>query len=164
VVRSRCPHPPRVRGSKPRAPAFRPPTRSAWSVPRRTGRRRSLSAGRHGPVDEPQGAPLVAPNRLPMPRLGASLAPETVRRGKRVLSLASPVAAIPPGCRPDAVPIEGGRGCPSSKGAGASARGTEPRGWRGYDWTDRYPAIAAAAAELRARSFTHGRPGGGLRR
>jgi bifunctional non-homologous end joining protein LigD len=25
---------------------------------------------------------------------------------------------------------------------------------RGYDWTDRYPAIAAAAAKLRARSFT----------
>jgi bifunctional non-homologous end joining protein LigD len=24
----------------------------------------------------------------------------------------------------------------------------------GYDWTDRYPAIAAAAAKLRARSFT----------
>jgi hypothetical protein len=148
VVRSRCPHPPRVRGSKPRAPAFRPPTRSAWSVPRRTGRRRSLSAGRHGPVDEPQGAPLRRAQPI----------------AERVLSLASPVAAIPPGCRPDAVPIEGGRGCPSSKGAGASARGTEPRGWRGYDWTDRYPAIAAAAAELRARSFTHGRPGGGLRR
>jgi len=25
---------------------------------------------------------------------------------------------------------------------------------RGYDWTDRYPAIAAAAAKLKARSFT----------
>jgi bifunctional non-homologous end joining protein LigD len=25
---------------------------------------------------------------------------------------------------------------------------------RGHDWTDRYPAIAAVAAELRARSFT----------
>jgi hypothetical protein len=25
---------------------------------------------------------------------------------------------------------------------------------RGYDWTDRYPAIAAAAAKLRAKSFT----------
>jgi bifunctional non-homologous end joining protein LigD len=25
---------------------------------------------------------------------------------------------------------------------------------RGYDWTDRYPAIASAAAKLRARSFT----------
>jgi bifunctional non-homologous end joining protein LigD len=25
---------------------------------------------------------------------------------------------------------------------------------RGHDWTDRYPAIAAAAAKLRARSFT----------
>src|ERR1700729_4293122 len=25
---------------------------------------------------------------------------------------------------------------------------------RGYDWTDRYPAIAAAAAKVRARSFT----------
>jgi bifunctional non-homologous end joining protein LigD len=25
---------------------------------------------------------------------------------------------------------------------------------RGHDWTERYPAIAAAAAELRARSFT----------
>jgi bifunctional non-homologous end joining protein LigD len=25
---------------------------------------------------------------------------------------------------------------------------------RGYDWTERYPAIASAAAELRARSFT----------
>jgi bifunctional non-homologous end joining protein LigD len=25
---------------------------------------------------------------------------------------------------------------------------------RGYDWTDRYPAIAAAATKLRARSFT----------
>src|SRR5271163_1134135 len=25
---------------------------------------------------------------------------------------------------------------------------------RGYDWTDRYPAIAVAAAKLRARSFT----------
>jgi hypothetical protein len=25
---------------------------------------------------------------------------------------------------------------------------------RGYDWTDRYPAIAAVAAKLRARSFT----------
>ncbi len=25
---------------------------------------------------------------------------------------------------------------------------------RGYDWTDRYPAIAAAAGKLRARSFT----------
>jgi ATP-dependent DNA ligase len=25
---------------------------------------------------------------------------------------------------------------------------------RGYDWTDRYPAIAAAAAMMRARSFT----------
>jgi bifunctional non-homologous end joining protein LigD len=25
---------------------------------------------------------------------------------------------------------------------------------RGYDWTDRYPAIALAAAKLRARSFT----------
>jgi hypothetical protein len=25
---------------------------------------------------------------------------------------------------------------------------------RGYDWTDRYPAIAAAAGELHARSFT----------
>jgi bifunctional non-homologous end joining protein LigD len=25
---------------------------------------------------------------------------------------------------------------------------------RGYDWTDRYPAIAGAAAKLRARSFT----------
>src|SRR4249920_758290 len=25
---------------------------------------------------------------------------------------------------------------------------------RGYDWTERYPAIAAAAAKLRARSFT----------
>jgi bifunctional non-homologous end joining protein LigD len=25
---------------------------------------------------------------------------------------------------------------------------------RGYDWTDRYPAIARAAAKLRARSFT----------
>jgi hypothetical protein len=26
---------------------------------------------------------------------------------------------------------------------------------RGHDWTDRYPAIASAAAKLRARSFTH---------
>jgi bifunctional non-homologous end joining protein LigD len=25
---------------------------------------------------------------------------------------------------------------------------------RGYDWTERYPAIASAAAKLRARSFT----------
>jgi bifunctional non-homologous end joining protein LigD len=25
---------------------------------------------------------------------------------------------------------------------------------RGYDWTDRYPAIAAAAVKLRSRSFT----------
>jgi bifunctional non-homologous end joining protein LigD len=25
---------------------------------------------------------------------------------------------------------------------------------RGYDWTDRYPAIAAATAKLKARSFT----------
>jgi bifunctional non-homologous end joining protein LigD len=25
---------------------------------------------------------------------------------------------------------------------------------RGHDWTDRYPAIAAAAAKLRAKSFT----------
>jgi bifunctional non-homologous end joining protein LigD len=25
---------------------------------------------------------------------------------------------------------------------------------RGYNWTDRYPAIASAAAKLRARSFT----------
>jgi bifunctional non-homologous end joining protein LigD len=25
---------------------------------------------------------------------------------------------------------------------------------RGYDWTDRYPAIAGAAAKIRARSFT----------
>ena len=25
---------------------------------------------------------------------------------------------------------------------------------RGYDWTDRYPAIASAAAKLRAKSFT----------
>jgi hypothetical protein len=25
---------------------------------------------------------------------------------------------------------------------------------RGYDWTDRYPAIAGAAAKVRARSFT----------
>src|ERR1700729_501591 len=25
---------------------------------------------------------------------------------------------------------------------------------RGYDWNDRYPAIAAAAGKLRARSFT----------
>src|SRR6202158_1663099 len=25
---------------------------------------------------------------------------------------------------------------------------------RGYDWTDRYPGIAAAAVKLRARSFT----------
>jgi bifunctional non-homologous end joining protein LigD len=25
---------------------------------------------------------------------------------------------------------------------------------RGYDWTDRYPAIASAAAKLQARSFT----------
>jgi bifunctional non-homologous end joining protein LigD len=25
---------------------------------------------------------------------------------------------------------------------------------RGYDWTDRYPAIAAAAAKPKARSFT----------
>ena len=25
---------------------------------------------------------------------------------------------------------------------------------RGYDWTDRYPAIAAAAAKARAKSFT----------
>jgi bifunctional non-homologous end joining protein LigD len=25
---------------------------------------------------------------------------------------------------------------------------------RGYDWTDRYPAIAAAPGKLRARSFT----------
>jgi bifunctional non-homologous end joining protein LigD len=25
---------------------------------------------------------------------------------------------------------------------------------RGYDWTDRYPAIAAAAVKLRAKSFT----------
>jgi bifunctional non-homologous end joining protein LigD len=25
---------------------------------------------------------------------------------------------------------------------------------RGYDWTDRYPAIAVAAAKLRAKSFT----------
>jgi bifunctional non-homologous end joining protein LigD len=25
---------------------------------------------------------------------------------------------------------------------------------RGHDWTDRYPAVAAAAAKLRARSFT----------
>ena len=25
---------------------------------------------------------------------------------------------------------------------------------RGYDWTDRYPVIAAAAAKLKARSFT----------
>jgi ATP-dependent DNA ligase len=25
---------------------------------------------------------------------------------------------------------------------------------RGYDWTDRYPAIAVAAAKLKARSFT----------
>jgi len=25
---------------------------------------------------------------------------------------------------------------------------------RGHDWTERYPAIAAAAAKLRARSFT----------
>jgi ATP dependent DNA ligase domain len=25
---------------------------------------------------------------------------------------------------------------------------------RGYDWSDRYPAIAAAAAKLRAKSFT----------
>jgi bifunctional non-homologous end joining protein LigD len=25
---------------------------------------------------------------------------------------------------------------------------------RGFDWTERYPAIAAAAAKLRARSFT----------
>jgi bifunctional non-homologous end joining protein LigD len=25
---------------------------------------------------------------------------------------------------------------------------------RGYDWTERYPAIARAAAKLRARSFT----------
>jgi hypothetical protein len=25
---------------------------------------------------------------------------------------------------------------------------------RGYDWTDRYPAIARAAAKLRAKSFT----------
>ena len=25
---------------------------------------------------------------------------------------------------------------------------------RGHDWTDRYPAIAAAAGRLRARSFT----------
>jgi bifunctional non-homologous end joining protein LigD len=25
---------------------------------------------------------------------------------------------------------------------------------RGYDWTERYPAIAAAAAKLKARSFT----------
>jgi ATP-dependent DNA ligase len=25
---------------------------------------------------------------------------------------------------------------------------------RGYDWTERYPAIAAAAAKLRAKSFT----------
>jgi bifunctional non-homologous end joining protein LigD len=25
---------------------------------------------------------------------------------------------------------------------------------RGYDWTDRYPAIAAAAAKLKAKSFT----------
>jgi bifunctional non-homologous end joining protein LigD len=25
---------------------------------------------------------------------------------------------------------------------------------RGYDWTDRYPAIAAAAAKLRAKSLT----------
>jgi ATP-dependent DNA ligase len=25
---------------------------------------------------------------------------------------------------------------------------------RGYDWTDRYPAVAAAAAKLRAKSFT----------
>jgi bifunctional non-homologous end joining protein LigD len=33
---------------------------------------------------------------------------------------------------------------------------------RGHDWTDRYPAIAAAAAKLRAKSFTLG--GGGLRR
>jgi bifunctional non-homologous end joining protein LigD len=25
---------------------------------------------------------------------------------------------------------------------------------RGYDWSDRYPAISRAAAKLRARSFT----------
>ena len=25
---------------------------------------------------------------------------------------------------------------------------------RGYDWTDRYPAIATAAAKVRAKSFT----------
>jgi len=25
---------------------------------------------------------------------------------------------------------------------------------RGHDWTDRYPAIASAAAKLRAKSFT----------
>jgi bifunctional non-homologous end joining protein LigD len=30
--------------------------------------------------------------------------------------------------------------------------GSSPR--HGYDWTDRYPAIAAAAAKLRAKSFT----------
>jgi ATP-dependent DNA ligase len=26
--------------------------------------------------------------------------------------------------------------------------------WLSYDWTDRYPAIAAAALKLKARSFT----------
>jgi ATP-dependent DNA ligase len=34
---------------------------------------------------------------------------------------------------------------------------------RGYDWTDRYPAIAAAAAKLRAVVHA-GRRGGGLPR
>jgi bifunctional non-homologous end joining protein LigD len=35
---------------------------------------------------------------------------------------------------------------------------------RGHDWTDRYPAIAAVAAKLRAKSFTLDGRGCGLRR
>jgi hypothetical protein len=39
-----------------------------------------------------------------------------------------------------------------------ASQGSQPspvsRDRRGYDWTDRYPAIATAAAKLRASSFT----------
>jgi bifunctional non-homologous end joining protein LigD len=34
------------------------------------------------------------------------------------------------------------------------AEAVHPFTCRGYDWTDRYPAITRAAAKLRARSFT----------
>jgi bifunctional non-homologous end joining protein LigD len=37
---------------------------------------------------------------------------------------------------------------------GARSAGSRLFTRRGYDWTDRYPAIAAAAAKLRAKSFT----------